>query len=137
LEPALPLGTAGSAIVLFEGEIGGLAASPCVGRVELSLTPKPSLDWAAELDNDFGPVADEVHLRFRVNGVDWTIAAHQRRNGFGWINSADFAAPGTLLDRVVVHWINLPSTLGLIPLTFRENGRVTHYAGRWHADIEE
>jgi hypothetical protein len=33
--------------------------------------------------------------------------------------------------------MNLPPTLGLVPLTYRSKGHVTHYAGRWKADIAD
>jgi hypothetical protein len=46
LVPVYPFNEPNQPVLLYEGLIGGLAVDDMPGTVELSWTPRPSLDWS-------------------------------------------------------------------------------------------
>jgi hypothetical protein len=136
MDPVYAFGPAGTTVILFEGEIGERTATSRRGRIELSLGPKASLNWEADVGAALDLRSDTVDLRICLNGSESTVKAIRGRSGGGWINHVEVGAAATRLDRIVVNWINLPSMIGLEPLTFKRKGTTTVYSGRWRGDID-
>ncbi len=127
LVPVYPFNEPNQPVLLYEGPIGGLAADDMPGTVELSWTPRPSLDWSVRPVTSPGFVnRREATLLLRRPGGDRQVPAWVRGidvdsstgdlSGAGWSNGAGFGRAEAALDRIITHWFNLPNWHGPIPL---------------------
>jgi hypothetical protein len=137
LTPVYAFGEPGMPIVLYDGLLRTVGPTECPGRVLLSLESHKGLRWHAEPSEgdrlgDLGAVPLQVQRR----GRQWTIDAHCRSDNEGWINYAEFATPNAALQRVLVHWMNLPDIVGKVGLFASNAGGKHWWAGRWEAQVD-
>ncbi|GIJ49375.1 hypothetical protein Val02_62610 [Virgisporangium aliadipatigenens] len=133
LRPVYPFDESGSSIIIYDGNVGGVAAHEQRGSVELSLNGKPSLRWSVEPDPDnFSVSMDDVELGLRRGSRDWMVSAYRTTPDSGWFNRAELATPDAQLQRVIVHWINLPD--------IQAYGRIATendcWNGRWQTEVD-
>ncbi|HEY9465842.1 MAG TPA: hypothetical protein VIR54_22260 [Vicinamibacterales bacterium] len=137
LRPAYAFNLPGASVALYEGPIAGLADGQRPGRIELNCGPRVGLRWRAELQPDDHRVdLGQIPLTVHRAGRDWTIEAHERRSGEGWINQAIFERPNASLQRVLVQWMNLPEIIGPVGLVESTGGSKRWWLGRWRADVD-
>jgi len=109
LEPVFALGLPGQPVALFDGPatVGGDAVRRL--RVFADMSGDMKVRWVAE-DADLRlPLAD-TDLGFdhpRLGPVS-VIASVTRDSGAGTVQAASLGGPEQPLDRVVIHWANLP-----------------------------
>lgn len=143
LVPVYPFDEPNQPVLLYGGPIGGLAVADVPGAVELSWTPRPSLNWSVRpvtmpgwanrreatlllrrLGSDM-----EVPAWIREVDVDWQTGA---LSCGGWSNGAVFGNEEASLDRIIAHWFNLPNWHGPIPLgDTTADGIRREWSGRW------
>jgi len=148
LTPVYPFNEPNQSISLYDGPIGGLEAADVPGVVQLSCTPSPSLDWSVRPAKTPGFASgSEVTLLLRrsdgdmqvpgwVRGIDieWPNGA---LSGGGWSNGAVFGGDDAPLNRIIVHWFNLPSWHGPIPLAHTTaDGTQRQWLGRWMIEAD-
>ncbi|MGW8555238.1 hypothetical protein [Streptomyces tubercidicus] len=144
LAPVYPYNEPSQPVRLYDGPIGGLAATDVPGRVELACSNGLSFEW--EIDDRASPDfanRDEVPLTLRRSMGDMTMTGVPRNIDGGWSNGASFGNPKSPLTRVVVHWFNLPNwhgPLGLVAKTTRGerewSGRWVHQASGWKITLD-
>jgi hypothetical protein len=138
LTPVYPFNQPGRAIVLHHGPIGGLATTDVVGTIELSSTPKPSMEWRVE-PWAFPPdmVGREVTLLLRRPNGDAQVPANVSELDGGWSNGAVIGSTDIPLTRVVAHWFNLPNWHGPGRLTSTTPDGGQHWwSGRWVTEVD-
>lgn len=139
LAPIYPYNEPGQPILLFDGLVGGLSATDVPGSVELVCTPRPRIEWTAQLGEltkaqpTSGP---QVELLLHRSQGDECLPARVREvnfeNSVGWSNGATLGKTDEPLKRVVAHWFNLPNSHGPIGLHSRTDDGVHHsWSGRW------
>jgi hypothetical protein len=133
LRPVYRFNEPGQAVVLHHGLIGGLADSDVAGTVELSCTPRPSIQWRTEPwafpQNRIGT---EVTLLLRRPNGDAQFPVYVHELGGGWSNGAVIGGSEIPLSRVVAHWFNLPNWHGPGRLTeTTSDGGQRWWSGRW------
>ncbi len=82
---------------------------------------------------------DGVDLRLDLPEGEQVALGHLRDSTFdgtatrvrGWLNQLNIGSATTPLDRVVVHWLNLPRLAS--PHWIESDG--TQWSGRWEADV--
>jgi hypothetical protein len=133
LQPVYPFNDPGGPIVVYDGPVGGVAACKRRGSVELAFNGKPSVRWSIELDpDDFSMSTGSVDLVLRRGERDSTVTAHRNTPDSGWFNRAEFVTPDPQLQRVVVHWINLPNIQAHGRIATEENC----WIGRWQIAVD-
>jgi hypothetical protein len=133
LSPLYPFNEPGQPIVLYDRQIGGLAATDVAGVVKMSCARRPSLEWSVgpETPPQFANrSAVTLLLRHQVAG-DASMPAHVRGIDGGWSNGAAIGRSDAPLQRVVAHWFNLPNWHGPERLTATEDGGQRWWSGRW------
>lgn len=142
LRPVYPFNEPNQPISLYAGHIGGLGPADVPGTVELSCTPTPSLDWTVRSGATPPASSSQVTLLLRrpdgdmqvpgwVRGTDIERSDGTLSSG-GWSNGAVFGRGDAPLNRIIVHWFNLPRWHGPIPLSATtEDGTQWQWAGRW------
>ena len=136
-KPIYPFNVPGQAIVLHYGPIGGLATTDVVATIELSCTPKPSLEWRVE-PWAFPPhmVGREVVLSLPRSSGDANVRAYVNELDGGWSNGAVIGRTDIPLTRVVAHWFNLPNWHGPGRLTETTSDGMQHsWSGRWLLEV--
>lgn len=137
LVPVYPFNEPGEPVLLYDGPIGGLAATDVSGIVELSCVPRPSLDWSIR-PNASPAYANrsEVTLLLRRSDGDMRMPGLVRGNEGGWSNGAVFGIDAPL-ERIIAHWFNLPNWHGPIELTaMTEDGGKRWWSGRWVLQVD-
>lgn len=135
LQPVYPFNDPRASIILYDGLVGGIATSERPGTVELAFSNKPSIRWNVDRDShDFSMSTGSVDLRLRRGERDWTVTAHGSIGG-GWFNRAEFVASDQQLQRVIVHWINLPNILAHGRIATDESGNGHCWLGRWETTV--
>ncbi|MFE1981748.1 hypothetical protein [Streptomyces mirabilis] len=132
-----PFNMPGESVVLYDGPIGGVEEEDTAGRVELTCSPKLSLDWSLTGESDFSlELRDEVSLQvLRPYGVAAPRVSFRGQRD-GWTNGAELGDPAVPLKRVVAHWFNLPKFQGQYHLTERTGeGKRLWSGGRWLREI--
>lgn len=133
LRPVYQFNSPGDSIVLHDGAVGGIGARERPCTVELTFSDKPWVRWSTEPDPHQIPRSTgTVDLRLRRGELNWTMTAHRNAMDGGWINHAEFVATGAGLQRVIVHWINLPNILSL----GRIATDVACWNGRWQTEVD-
>jgi hypothetical protein len=136
LQPIYPFDTPNNSIVLYDGPVGGLTEDELPGVVELVLGDKPCLRWRVEHDpHEIRPSTGTVELMLRRGEREWPVTAYGDLVGGGWINHAELVTPDTQLNRVTVHWINLPSFLGNRRIETESAGESHCWNGRWFMEL--
>jgi hypothetical protein len=138
LSPLYSFNEPGQPILLYDGPIGGLAAVDVMGAVELSCTPRPSIDWnvAAKTPPQFAN-SPAVTLALRRPTGDMKLPGVPRGIDGGWSNGGTFGSADRPLRRIIAHWFNLPNWYGSIRLTSAtENGGQRWWSGRWVTEID-
>jgi hypothetical protein len=138
LAPIYPFNKPGNPIVLYDGLIGGLAATDVTGVIELSFTPRSSLEWRV------GPGTPPMFanrsaltlvLRHHVGDVE--VPAQVRGIEGGWSNGVTLGRSDAPLHRIVAHWFNLPNWHGPQPLAaVTGDGGQQRWAGRWITETD-
>jgi hypothetical protein len=148
LVPVYPFDEPNQPVTLHAGQIGGLAVGDLPGAVELSWTPRPSLNWSVGLvtSPEFANRREATLLLRRpggdmevpawVRGIDFDSQTEALSSG-GWSNGAVFGSEEAPLDRIIAHWFNLPNWNGPIPLAdTTADGTRRKWSGRWMIDSE-
>jgi len=148
LTPVYPFNEPNQPISLYAGPVGGLAPAGVPGIVELSCMPSPSLEW------NIRPVTRpefanrlEVTLVLRRPDGDMQVPGWVRGldiqgtdgalSGGGWSNGAVFGRSDAPLNRIIVHWFNLPRWHGPIPLAdTTADGTQWQWLGRWMIEAD-
>jgi hypothetical protein len=142
LMPVYPFNKPNQPISLYAGHIGGLGPADVPGTVELSCTPTPSLDWTVRPGATPPASGSQVTLLLRRPDGDMQVPGWVRGTDIeqpdgtlssdGWSNGAVFGRGDAPLNRIIVHWFNLPRWHGPIPLSATtEDGTQWQWAGRW------
>lgn len=146
LEPVYAFNAPGDPIHLYEGPIRGGWAGSRNGVIALSCKPNPEIYW--EISHEYGDLPridrDIAEFYFELSGQSWKIEARQREwnatgqdvKSAGWVNSASFQRPESTLDRVIVHWMNLPKISGPIGLDDSSSNGGHRSSGRWRVDVD-
>jgi hypothetical protein len=142
-EPLTPIYTfnqPGEAIDLYSGPIGGLYDSALEGTIRLVPFPSPDLRWQADVPEAEGySTMDRVGDEFELTAGGMT--------GHGRVGSASFDSvagissglefeSGELLDRALVHWMNLPNYTGNTSLRHISNVGRTWTRGRLALEVD-
>jgi hypothetical protein len=124
LVPVYPFGPPGEPISLHNGAIrfGGEATS---GILQLRLLPSPQLSWKIHSRRVARVGADEVPLSFDHSSGPVRFTGHLRGFADGWMNSIEIGPTDAELDRVLVHWLNLPAIRGSYWIASAGGGRYT------------
>lgn len=139
LAPIYPYNEPGQSILLFEGLVGGLSATDVPGSVELVCTPRPRIEWTAqlgELTKAQPTSGSQVELLLHRSQGDECLPARVREfnfeNSVGWSNGATLGKTDEPLERIIAHWFNLPNSHGPIGLNSRTDDGMHHsWSGRW------
>jgi hypothetical protein len=137
LTPVYPFNEPGQTVVLHHGQFGGLATTDVAGTIELSCTPRPSIEWHVE-PWAFPPnrVGTEATLLLRRPNGDAKVPVYVHELGGGWSNGAVIGSADSPLTRVVVHWFNLPNWHGPGRLTeTTSDGDQRWWSGRWVMEV--
>ncbi len=135
LAPIYPYGRPAEPISLHEGSIsvGGRFVE---GRIEFRLAPRPEVTWAVEPGHRVPEGQLELGIEHAA-GPARLVGQSNRRGlncAMGWVDVAEVGSADAELDRVLVHWLNLPAlasaTGDLIELP---DG--TEFPGRWSAEL--
>ncbi|MGI9003689.1 MAG: hypothetical protein ACR2GH_18890 [Pseudonocardia sp.] len=131
ITPAYPFGAAGAPILLHAGslEIGGQSV---IGSIEFRLLPRPEIIW--RVDSHRKVRADEFELVIDHATGPARLVARQHRSGQGTIETVEVGATEADLDRVVVHWLNLPAIRS--PYCVEDPTDGMQYSGRWSAVVD-
>src|SRR5438128_1611768 len=97
--PVYAFNLAGDAIVLHEGQIGGLIADDVHGVVELIPRPKLGIEWSIDDDRGRHTNVREVNLVLRRPRGDVELPAWVRDFGEGWANGVTFGRIGAPIVR--------------------------------------
>ncbi|MFB6396504.1 hypothetical protein AAFH96_25880 [Polymorphospora sp. 2-325] len=139
LTPIYPFNQPGEAVDLYSGPIGGLYDSALEGTIRLAPFPSPGLRWEVDV-----PDADGYLMNSPRDLFDLTAG---RMTGRGLVTSTSFgSAAGTLsslefesgdpMDRVLVHWMNLPDYSGNATLRYDTDGSRTWTSGRLALEVD-
>lgn len=117
VEPVYPFNGPGEPIVIYDGPVGGFdnRVLPCV--IELRCTPSLRMAWRLDTSGlPTGPLlaaafGDDNGYRLRVPRPygEQEVTAQRNRLSRGWIDPVALGSETAPLDRLVVHWMNLPS----------------------------
>ncbi|MEV0906141.1 hypothetical protein [Streptomyces hokutonensis] len=132
LTPVYPYNEPGQAVLLHDGQIGGLGEANVPGRVELTCSNGFNFEW--EVGDGAPPFfanRDEVSLTLRRPTGDMTMLGVPRNIDGGWSNGAVFGDSQAPLTRILVHWFNLPNWHGPLGLVAKTASGVHEWSGRW------
>ncbi|MFJ1543347.1 hypothetical protein ACIODS_32935 [Micromonospora chalcea] len=137
LSPLYSFNRPNEPVLLHQGPLSDVAPDSRSGVIELSCSPSPRLRWTCTThDEDRPTLPGEVDLSIERHGQPLNLKAICRTHGEGWINHCEFGDPGAELERLLVHWMNLPDILGNATLEERRDGQIHRWAGRWRGDID-
>ncbi|MFI2434541.1 hypothetical protein [Streptomyces sp. NPDC018693] len=132
LAPIYPYNEPSQAVLLHGGLIGGLGATDVPGRVELICSTGFNFEWKVGDGASPGFAnRDEVDLILHRPMGDMIMPGVPRNTDGGWSNGASFGNPGASLNRLVVHWFNLPNWHGPMGLVARTADGEQEWSGRW------
>jgi hypothetical protein len=137
LEPAYRFGGASDGLVLHDGYVAGVGGGERPCRIELTFDDRPWVRWQMGTGEDeFWPQAgDTVELTLRRLGQDWAVRGYRVDVDRGFINNAEFATPDARLQRVIVHWINLPNILASGRIATDVLAVGSCWGGRWQFEV--
>jgi hypothetical protein len=134
LSPVYAFNEPGQPIVLHDAPVGGLVPLDTPGVVELSCVPDLGVVWKIEDRSVVGVAGDPVTLVLRRPDGDAPVTGVWRSRHDGWSNGAVVGQADAPLQRVVMHWFNLPDFHGPIALT-RSSEVDDWWLGRWEMEV--
>jgi len=116
VEPVYPFNEPGEPIVVHEGPVGGFNGRVLPGVIELRCSPNPKMAWrldTAGVPSDqllTAAFADDNGYRLRISRPygEQDVAVQRNSVSRGWIDPVALGSETAPLDRLVVHWMNLP-----------------------------
>jgi hypothetical protein len=138
LQPVFPFGSPGEPIVLFDGSATAGGEPVRRLRVSVDMSGAMKVRWVAE-EADVRLPLDQTELAFehpRLGNVSLT-ASVTRDSGAGTVQHASLGSPRAALDRVVIHWANLPWILPADGLERRAATGRASWSGRWTGQAGE
>lgn len=137
LEPVYPFNRPGESILLYEGPLAEISGQEVSGAITLGGPGKISLDWSLDHDpnlSQFFGSLDDIELDIRHQSGRRTVTAQRRSFTSGWLGQVVLGADNALLDRIIVHWLNLPDACSPIWIKFPDGSQGN---ARWQAEIGE
>ncbi|WP_205325326.1 hypothetical protein [Glycomyces sp. YM15] len=135
LVPVYPFNRPGEPVILFDGLIGGVQDADIDGKVQLVCSPRPGIEWNI---NTSSPLRDlnesDVELYLRKPSGDVRLAGFWLSPDRGISNGMSHGPDDALLDRMVVHWFNLPNWIGRGKLTTEVEGQEWWWLGRFEME---
>jgi hypothetical protein len=104
----------GQSITLYRGPMRAIGEHEIQGEIELCCSPKLRLKWNVAPDQEelhggnFFNLGD-IDLKFKKSNVEHKISARKSSLAAGWLDSATLGSKTASLNRVVLHWMNLPA----------------------------
>lgn len=125
--------------MLYRGPMGGFISGVDVeGAVHLNCISKLDISWqidqdAARLFSGSSLDIGDVNITLRLPMGDQTLLGHRGDFFKGWFDGSGIGNDDAPLERVVVHWMNLPAMRAPIRITGEE--KFEWFTGRWSAVI--
>lgn len=138
LDPPYPYGPVGQSIPLHLGQVvvDGAAHD---GQVEFRLMPDSEVSWRLESPSRPRPKLGRVAFELRAAGGSVTVEGECSSSGLtdssGYLHACELPADNVHLERILVHWLNLPAVRA--PGLLHDPQTRTTYAGRWTARLAD